>query len=94
MGKGLVFYMVHKHTIYDSMSISDSHLHFCIFSIVNDLGNGLLLLYRFDQDEALNEKQTESYAILSREGDLIMSFHSVNPDVEDIIDELKKRGQK
>ena len=85
---------VHKHTIYDSMSISDSHLHFCIFSFVNDLRNGLLLLYRFDQNEALNEKQTESNTLLSREGELIVLFHSVNPDIEDIIDELKQRGQK
>ncbi len=84
----------HKHAIYDSMSISDSHLHFCIFSFVNDLRNGLLLLYRFDQNEALNEKQTESYTLLSREGEFIVLFHSVNPDIEDIIDELKQRGQK
>lgn len=76
------------------MSISDSHLHFCIFSFVNELRNGLLLLYRFDQNEALNEKQTESYTLLSREGELIVLFHSVNPNIEDIIDELKQRGQK
>ena len=94
MGKGLVFYMAHKHAIYDSMSISDFHSHFCVFSFFNDLGNGLLLLYRFDQSETLHEKQPESYAIFSKEGELIVLFHSVNPDIEDIIDELKKRGQK
>ena len=94
MGKGLVFYMVHKHAIYDSMSISDSHSHFCIFSFVDDLRNGLFLLYRFDQSETLHEKQPESYALIPREGELIVPFHSVNPDVEDIIDELKQRGQK
>lgn len=92
----------HKHAIYDSMSVSEFHSYFCEFSLVNDLGNGLttyklneaLLLYRFDQEEDLHEKQTETYALISSDGELLVPFQTVGSDVDDIIGELKKRGQK